>query len=78
VEYDYSMGKVDWLAAGVFLMPSSVELVNDQKRWCRICRSNGNKVENVDQKQADNLIRQSGVQITGRNIKRNFSQSRGI
>jgi hypothetical protein len=26
------MTKVDWLAAGVFLIPSSVGLVNDQKK----------------------------------------------
>ncbi len=37
VLYNYPVRKVDWLAAGVSLVPSSERLVNDQKRWRRIC-----------------------------------------
>jgi hypothetical protein len=31
------MTKIDWLAAGVLLIPSNVGLGNDQERWHRIC-----------------------------------------
>ncbi len=70
MEYDYRMAKVDWLATAVFLIPSSIWLVNDQKKVAQnlqVVSANGkqepevltnNKQENVHQIQADNVVKQ--------------------
>ncbi len=64
------MTKVDWIADGVLILPSSIGLVNDQKggmefatftaNWKREPAAlTNNKQENVDQIQTDNVIKRS-------------------
>ncbi len=77
------MIKVQWLAAGVLEIPSSVGLVNGQLRWRRNCTLvlHGNKrpTERTNKKEIimtkDTQILYSseiGFAFTGRNIKKKF------
>jgi hypothetical protein len=68
VEYNFPRIKIDWLAAGVLLIPSSVELVNARYAGVEVCKflqsieSKGHAVltnkkeENFDQIYAHNLV----------------------
>jgi hypothetical protein len=87
---NYPTGKVDWFVAGVYLLPNSVGLVNDQKSGVEFsifpasekqepAALNNNHQENLDKIHADNVIKQrGGVTLTGRNIKIDFFRRRGI
>jgi hypothetical protein len=74
------MTKVDYLVARLLLIPSSVGLVNDQKRWHRICnvfQPMGSqsllpwpiKARNEGQIQAENVIKRNGVRINRNKYK---------
>ncbi len=78
------MTKVDLLAAGVLLIPSSVGVVNDQKNGgveFAAFPANGkqghaaltnNQQQNVDQMQKNNVIKRSGVHINRKKYKNIF------
>jgi hypothetical protein len=79
VEYKFPRIKIDWLSAGVLLIPSSVELVNDRyvanfanssNQWkARAAVLTNKKEENFDQIYAHNLVYRSGARINRQNIK---------
>jgi len=86
---NYPTGKVDWFVAGVYLLPNSVGLVNDQKSGVEFsifpasekqepAALNNNQQENLDKIHADNVIKQrGGGHINRKKYKNRFFPKKG-